>query len=149
MKLMWIHKLVWKENDCNQTLSHNVLISSDSHLHPEHKADVALTRLPKVLACETTTRNNPASWVYSNCRCGFPALWPSHCRHQPAWRVWEMTWRPKQMHLWLIMSICQCQQIRPHRRCKGRDHPDGISQLRFRFTWGGGALYLEKTSCFW
>ena len=39
------------------------------------------------------------------------------------------------------------KKIRPHRRCKGRDHPDGISQLRFRFTWGG-ALYLEKTSCF-
>ena len=29
-------------------------------------------------------------------------------------------------------------KIRPHRRCKGRDHPDGISQLRFRFTWGRG-----------
>ena len=26
------------------------------------------------------------------------------------------------------------------RRCKGRDHPDGISQLRFRFTWGGVAF---------
>ena len=28
-------------------------------------------------------------------------------------------------------------KIRPHRRCKGRDHPDGISPLRFRFTWDG------------
>ena len=39
------------------------------------------------------------------------------------------------------------KQIRPHRRCKGRDHPDGISQLRFRFIRGGGH-FLEKTSCF-
>ena len=38
------------------------------------------------------------------------------------------------------------KEIRPHRRCKGRDHPDGISQLRFRFTWGH---FLEETSCFW
>lgn len=41
----------------------------------------------------------------------FQVCGPSHCRHQPAWRVWEMTWRPKRMHLWLIMSIYQCQQM--------------------------------------
>ena len=39
-------------------------------------------------------------------------------------------------------------EIRPHRRCKGRDHPDGISQLRFRFTWGGGAFIWKKPPVF-
>ena len=29
-------------------------------------------------------------------------------------------------------------KIRPHRKCKGRDHPDGISQLSSGFTLGGG-----------
>ena len=39
-------------------------------------------------------------------------------------------------------------KIRPHRRCKGRDHPDGISQLRFRFTWGGGGPLFGKNLLF-
>ena len=39
-------------------------------------------------------------------------------------------------------------KIRPHRRCKGRDHPDGISQLRFRFTWRGGGPFFGKNLLF-
>ena len=35
------------------------------------------------------------------------------------------------------------KNIRPHKRCKGRDHPDGISQLRFRFTWGGAFIWKK------
>ena len=49
--------------------------------------------------------------------------------------------------IWARAAKDMVKKIRPHRRCKGRDHPDGISQLRFRFTWGGG-YFFEKTSCF-
>ena len=48
-------------------------------------------------------------------------------------------------HLWLTYHAVtnpDCK-IRPHRRCKGRDHPDGISQQRFRFTWGGGIFWKK------
>ena len=41
-------------------------------------------------------------------------------------------------YTWLLGT-----KIRPHRRCKGRDHPDGISQLRFRFTWRGGIFWKK------
>ena len=35
-------------------------------------------------------------------------------------------------------------QIRPHRRCSGRDHPDGINNCKVRFTWGGGTFSRPK-----
>ena len=36
----------------------------------------------------------------------------------------------------------------PAPKVKGRDHPDGISQLRFRFTWGGGWHFWKKSPVF-
>ena len=65
----------------------------------------------------------------------FPYIPPTQSAQHENWS----DWRKHHSH--------SEEKIRAHRRCKGRDHPDGISQLRFRFTWGGGH-FLEKTSCF-
>ena len=40
------------------------------------------------------------------------------------------------------------RKIRPHRRYKGREHPDGISQMRFGFIWERRGIFWKKTSVF-
>ena len=50
---------------------------------------------------------------------------------------------------WGYNGVCirVCVKIRPHRRCKGRDHPGWHKSTKVQVYLGGG-LYLEKTSCF-
>ena len=72
---------------------------------------------------------------FGHCRC--PGL-ELRGMHMPNLRM--------KIHCPSLISLPH--KIRPHRRCKGRDHPDGISQLRFRFTWGGGPFIWKKPPVF-
>ena len=64
-------------------------------------------------------------------------------RFQVSWRIW-LTSSPnaaKAPGLFDLATATKTDsskpQIRPHRRCSGRDHPDGINNCKVRFTWGG------------